>query len=169
MSKEQTTTTPARTEEKTAQTTPTVLSPFAEMERMFDLFTRGGWLQPRKWEWPSWADMPAAFSGPGPKVDIIDRDDEILVRAEVPGVSKDDLDISVAEDSITIKGETKKEHREEKGDYIRSEIAQGAFARTLALPAAVDAHKARANFEDGILELHLPKLSRSRRRTIKVE
>ncbi|WJW76630.1 Hsp20/alpha crystallin family protein [Thiohalobacter sp. IOR34] len=167
MSKENTT--PTVTEKQAGQLRPRTLpGPFAEMERMFELFNRGG-LLPSRWEWPSWAEMPAVYSGPGPKVDIIDREDEILLRAELPGVDKKDIDISVNEDSVTLKGSTKLEHKEEKGDYVRSEIAQGSFSRTLTLPASVDPDKAKASFKDGILELTLPKQARSKRKTIKVE
>lgn len=104
-----------------------------------------------------------------PKVDVIDRDDEVVVRAEIPGVAKDDLDISVTDNTVTIKGETKRESKEEKGDYYRCEISRGTFARTLPLPANVDSDSAKAKFEDGVLELTIPKVEKAKRRTIKVD
>jgi HSP20 family protein len=104
-----------------------------------------------------------------PKVDVIDHDDEVVVRAEMPGVQKDDLDVSVSDNTVTIKGETKREEKKEKGDYYRCEISRGAFARTVALPAYVDANGAKAKFDAGVLELSLPKLEEAKRRTIKID
>lgn len=85
------------------------------------------------------------------------------------GVDKKDIDISVGEDSVTIKGETRKEEKEEKGDYYRCEISSGSFSRTVALPAAVDGAKATATFKDGVLELTLPKLKATKRHKISVK
>jgi HSP20 family molecular chaperone IbpA len=95
--------------------------------------------------------------------------DEVLVKAEIPGVTKDDLEVSVDESTVTIKGQTSHEEKEEKGDYYRSEIRRGAFSRTIALPREVDASKAKATFKDGILELSLPKVAKSKRVAVKVE
>jgi len=103
-----------------------------------------------------------------PRVDIVDRDDELVVKAESPGVDKKDLDISVTDNAVTIKGSTSHEEKEEKGDYYRCEISSGAYSRTLVLPSEVEADKAKANFKDGVLELTLPKLKKAKRHTIKV-
>jgi HSP20 family protein len=144
------------------------LSPFDEMDRMFDSFFPRGWLRPLRWEWPSLGEM-TPFEGKIPKVDVIDRDDEVLVRAEIPGVDKKDLDISMTENTVTIKGSTRREEKEEKGNYYRCEISSGAFTRTVALPGDVNADKAKATFKDGMLELNIPKVEKSKRRTIKVD
>jgi HSP20 family protein len=104
-----------------------------------------------------------------PKVDVIDRDEEVVVRAEVPGVEKDDLEVSVSDNTVTIKGETKHEQKEEKGNYFRSEISRGSFTRTVTLPGVVDTDKAKASFKDGVLELTMPKGEKARRRTVKVD
>ncbi|MEW6353077.1 MAG: Hsp20/alpha crystallin family protein [Pseudomonadota bacterium] len=109
------------------------------------------------------------LNGNIPHVDVIDRDNEIVVRAEVPGVDKKDLDVSMTDNTITIKGETKYEEEEEKGDYYRCELTHGAFARTIPLPGAVDASKAKATYHEGVLEMNLPKLEKSKRHSIKVE
>jgi len=87
----------------------------------------------------------------------------VLVKAEIPGVGGDDLDVAVDERSVTIKGKTSHEEKEEKGDYYRSEIRRGAFSRTVRLPREVDASNANATFKDGILELALPKVAKSKR------
>ncbi len=144
------------------------LSPFEEMDRMFDNFFRRGWVRPWRFEWPSLPEM-ALPEMKLPKVDVIDLENEILVKAEVPGVDKKDIDISVGENTVTIKGETRREEKEEKGDYYRCEISRGAFSRTVALPVAVDGAKARAAFKDGMLELTLPKMEKAKRHSIKVD
>ena len=146
------------------------LSRFDEMERMFEDFFGRRMPGPFRWEMPQLGDM-APFQGRHPKVDVQDRESEVAIRAELPGVKKDDLDISVGEDSVTIKASTReeKEEGEKDGEYYRREIATGSFARTIALPGDVDADKAQARFEDGILTLTLPKREQAKRKRIKVE
>ena len=136
---------------------------------MFEGFFPHGWMRPTHGEWPAWAGLEAPFEGRMPKVDVMDRDDEVVVRAELPGVEKDDLDISLTDDSVTIKATTKQESEEEKGDYHRREISQGSFSRMIALPASVQGDQAKARFKDGILELTLPKKTPAKRHSIKVE
>jgi HSP20 family protein len=136
--------------------------PFGDVERMFDDFFGRRWLRPFAWERPM-VEMPAM-----PSVDVIDRDDEVVVRAEVPGYKKEDIEVSVSDSSLTIKGETKTEEKEEKGDYYRCEISRGAFSRTVRLPAEVDDSKAKASIKDGMLELTLPKREKSKRHTIAI-
>ena len=145
------------------------LSPFEEMDRLFEDYFSRGWMRPFRWEWPSLGEMAKPFQGKMPKVDVIERDDEVVVKAELPGVEKKDLDVSVTENSVTIKGTTSHEAKEEKGDYYRCEISRGAYARTVALPSYVDADKAKASFKDGVLELKLPKVEKSKRRTVEVQ
>lgn len=154
----------------TRQATPThALSPFEEMDRMFDtLFGRSwprSWMQPMM---PSWPEMPA-MNFRMPKIDVIDKDDVVVVRAEVSGVKKEDLEISLGDDTVTIRGCTRHEEKEEKADYYRSEISRGEFSRTVALPSMVDSNKSTAKLENGMLELTLPKVEKSKRHTIKVE
>lgn len=149
------------------------LSPFEEMDRMFDRWFENffplGWMRPFRMERPSWGELAAPFEGRMPKVDVIDRDDEVVVRAEVPGIEKDELDVSVSDNAVTIKGETKREAKEEKGNYYRCEISRGAFTRTIALPDYVDTDGAKAKFKDGMLELTLPKVEKAKRRSIKID
>ncbi len=135
---------------------------------MFENFVPRSWLRPWRWEQPSFGDL-FPFELQGPRVDVIDREGEVLVKAEIPGVGRDDLDVSVDERSVTIKGKTSHEEKEEKDDYYRSEIRRGAFSRTVTLPREVDASKAKATFKDGILELALPKVAKSKRVAVKVE
>lgn len=139
------------------------MSPFEEMERMMETFFPRGWMR------PFMSELALPFGGKLPRVDVIDRDEEVLVRAEVPGVDKKDLEISVSENTVTINGKTSHELKEEKGNYYRCEVSSGAFTRTVALPSDVDAGKAKTTFKDGILELTLPKVTKSKRHTIKLD
>ena len=143
--------------------------PLEEIERMVDTYFPRGWLRPLRWDWPSLGEIAAPFEGKLPKVDIIDRDSEIVVRAEVPGVEKKDLDVSVTENTVTIRGQSSREEKEEKGDYFRCEIARGAFARTVALPGDVDSARVKAAFKDGLLELTIPKIEKSKRHRVKLD
>jgi len=145
------------------------LTPFDEMDRMFDRMFGSSWMHPFRWHGPWWREMAAPFEGLTPSVDVIDRDEEVLVRAEVPGVKKDDLDVSLTENRLTIQGKTRHEEKTEEGDYFRREMATGSFTRTVTLPAEVDGSKARAKFTDGILELTLPKIKAAERRSIEIE
>ena len=136
-------------------------------DRMFEEFFPRGWLRPfhfgRGW-WPE-----VDYEGRQPRIDLIDREDDMVVRAELPGVEKGDLDVSMTEDSVTIKAQGRREEKEEAEHYYRHEIARRTFARTLPLPCNVKGDKAKAHFKDGVLELTLPKVEKSKRRTIKVE
>lgn len=141
---------------------------FEEMDRLFDNFMRRGWMRPWRFEWPSFPEF-ATLEGKMPKVDVLERDNEVIVRAEVPGVDKKDLDVSVSDSTVTIKGSTRHEEKEEKGDFYRHEISTGAFCRSVALPSEVDGSRAKASFKDGMLELTLPKVEQSRRHSVKVD
>lgn len=145
-----------------------VLRPVEDVERMFDEFFSRDWSWPLRWERPSLPSL-ATIEARMPKLDIIDRDDEVIVKAEVPGVNKDDIEISLTGNLVTIKGETRKEEKEEKGDYYRCEISRGAFSRMASLPAEVDDSKAKAVLTDGVLEITLPKVEKARKRSIKVD
>lgn len=146
-----------------------VLSPFDEMERIFENFSTKGWLRPFHWDAPLLGDIVSPLERKIPSIDVLDRDDEIVVKAELPGVEKKDLDISLTNNSVTIKSSTSHEEKEEKGDYYRCEITKGAYMRTVALPSEVDDAKAKASFKDGILEITMPKVEKSHRRSLKVD
>ena len=147
----------------------TALASFEEMDRMFDNFFSRGWMRPFRFSHPSWSHLPAPFKGRTPQVDMVDRDKEIFIKAELPGVDKKDLEISMTSNSVTIKGSTRTEEKEEKGDYHRCEISQGSFTRSLSLPAEVDTDKAKAKFKHGVLKLTIPKVKTSKRKNVKVE
>ncbi|MDH4189170.1 MAG: Hsp20/alpha crystallin family protein, partial [Betaproteobacteria bacterium] len=104
-----------------------------------------------------------------PRMDVLDGEDSVVIRAEVPGVEKKDLEISVNDTSVTIKGKIMREAKEEKADYYRCEIGGGEFIRSLGLPCAVDASKASAHLKDGMLELTLPKIEKAKRLRVKID
>jgi HSP20 family protein len=141
---------------------------FSEVSRRFDDLFSQRWLSPFERFFPSFPGVKVPFEGRMPKVDVIDRETEIVIRGELPGVAKDDLEVSMTDDAVTILASTRHEEKEEKGEYRRRELSRGEFQRVVALPAAVKGEEAKASFKDGILELVLPKVARSDR-TIKVE
>lgn len=104
-----------------------------------------------------------------PVVDMFDKDDEIVVKAEVPGVSKEDVNISLTDSTLTIKGETKEEKEVKEDDYYYSERSHGKFARMITLPEKVESNKVTAEFNDGVLEIHLPKAPEAKAKEIKVK
>ena len=155
--------------ELSPRTPKPAMNPWDEMERWLERTERGSWVRPGFWDWPPHMESLAVFRSGAPKVDVIDRDTEVVVRAELPGVAKEDLDVSVTGNSVTLKAHTSHEEKEEKGEYYRREMSYGEYQRTIALPHTVDGEKARATFEDGVLELTLPKVERTSRKKVKVE
>jgi len=169
-SKKQTAVSPVKKETEIEKVSHSkALGHFEEMDRLFDDMFSRDWMRSFRFGHPSWSHLPAPFEGRAPQVDVLDRDDEIFVKAELPGVDKDDVELTVTGNSVTIKGSTKSEEKEEEGDYHRCEISQGSFSRTISLPSEVDTDKAKANFKHGVLKLTLPKVKKSKHKSVKVE
>lgn len=146
------------------------IHPIDSMERAFDRIFGRRW--PSLWSRNDTPVVDSLFEFEGlriPSLDVIDRDDEVMVRAEIPGIEKKDINVSIADSVLTIKGETSAESKEEKGDYYRHEISSSSFARSVALPGNVDESKVVANLKDGVLEVKLPKAESSKRKTIAVQ
>ena len=106
-------------------------------------------------------NIPVLFKGGEPKVDIIQTDKEVVMKADVPGVKKEDLQVTVTEDTITVRGEAKSSTETKKEDYFVSERFYGSFCRTLPLPAMVESSKAKAKFDEGVLTVTIPKAAKS--------
>ena len=104
-----------------------------------------------------------------PAVDIYDNNSNLVIKADLPGMAQKDIDVSVEDDVLRIKGEKKKEHEEKKDDYFRLERSYGYFERSFALPTNVDAAKVKATYKDGVLELTLPKREEAKPKQIKVD
>ena len=145
------------------------LTPWEEMDRAFDSMLHRGWLRPFSEMFPEWTMSDRDLDLRMPRVDMLDNEDEILVRAELPGVDKKDLDVNISGQMLTIKGETKREEKEEKGEFYRSEITRGSFSRTLQLPAEVNGKEVKATFNNGMLEVHLPKTHKLEKQKVAVE
>ncbi|MGD9034667.1 MAG: Hsp20/alpha crystallin family protein [Desulfobacteraceae bacterium] len=104
-----------------------------------------------------------------PAIDVSETEDSIILRAEVPDINPEDLDISITDDTLRIKGETKQEHVEEAGGVQRMERRYGAFSRTLQLPCRIDMDDVKATYKEGILNIVMPKCSPEQAREIKVK
>lgn len=152
---------------KTGGTQLSTLRSLVDVERLFDRLLGRGWPSLANWR-DNLGNLFEEADMRMPNLDVVDRENEILVRAEVPGIDKKDLDISVTDNLLTIKGKTSSEKKEEKGDYHRHEISSSSFARSVMLPAAVDSAKAASSLKDGVLEITLPKVEASRKSKITV-
>jgi HSP20 family protein len=92
-----------------------------------------------------------------PATDLVETDSEYVLRADLPGLNKDDVHVELNENVLTVSGERKSEHEERKEGYYRLERASGSFSRSLTLPEGVDAEQIKAGFENGVLEVRVPK------------
>ena len=117
---------------------------------------------------PRWASLWSAESGSTLAVDLVEGEDNFVVTADVPGVKPDELEISITGNTLIIEGETKSEETVEEPNYLRRERRYGRFQRSLTLPTEVEAAKAKALFEDGVLKLTLPKSEAVKPRSIKI-
>jgi HSP20 family protein len=137
-----------------------------ELDHWLDDFRRHLRL-PSLWSSERW--WPAEVELQVPVVDVYERDDEVVVKAEIPGLSKDQIEVSLTDSTLTVKGEKKKEEEVKEHNYYRSERSFGSFSRTIMLPAEVRADGAKATFKDGVLEVHVPKTEAAKRKAIKVQ
>jgi HSP20 family protein len=129
-----------------------------EMNRMFNEFFRGGNGGEQGWLAGAWT----------PPVDIYETDDALVLKAELPGVSKDDVSIEIHNNTLILRGERKHEAEVKEDHYHRVERAYGTFQRSFVLPTMVDQEKVQASYHDGILELRLPKLESAKPRRIAI-
>jgi HSP20 family protein len=101
-------------------------------------------------------------------MDVTETNDEYVVTAAVPGIAPEDVNIEIEDDTLTISGEFTQRHKDESEQHIRQELRYGSFKRALRLPPTIEADKAEANFEHGVLRLVLPKKPEARSRTLKI-
>ena len=125
-----------------------------EMNRTFDRLWRDFGLQPRR----SW--LPHGLfrrrsqeAGWAPRIEAFQKGDRFIVRAEIPGIKKDDVEVQLTDDALTIRGERREQHEEEREGYFQSEREYGQFYRVIPLPEGVISDSAEATFRDGILEI----------------
>lgn len=138
---------------------------FDEIDRMFSRFF-GRPFGLMRWPRTLW---PEEFEAGYPSVDIFEDKENVVVKAEIPGVKKEELEVNVTEDSVVLRGEKKKEEKVEEKDYYRYERSYGSFHRTLPLPTAVQSDKAKAQFKDGVLKITIPKTPEARKKEVKVK
>lgn len=145
------------------------ISPFEEMERLVDEAFRSPFNWFKRPLMPSrlFSEMEAAASAPS--VDIYEDGDDLVVEAELPGMKKEDIKVSLMDDVLTISGQKKREAKTEKKSYYRLERSSGSFSRSFRLPPGVQGQKARATFNDGVLEMRIPKSDVSRKKEIAVQ
>jgi len=142
------------------------LSPFEEMERWFEEAWRRPFSLLRR---PFWPDINLSeLDEISPSVDIYDDGNDIVVKADLPGMKKKDISINLTDDILTISGEKKKEEKIERKDYHRYERTSGSFSRSFRLPEGIDTEKIRARYEDGVLEIRLPKTEEAKKHTRKI-
>ncbi len=104
-----------------------------------------------------------------PALDVVEKEDHFLVKAEVPGFTKEQIDVSVDQGILTIKGESKDEKVEEKENYYHKEISCGSFSRSVQLPGDIKSGEIKASLKDGILHVEIPKTEAKKPESIKVE
>jgi HSP20 family protein len=129
-----------------------------EMNRMFNQFFQGG----------NGEEVGSKLSTWNPSVDIYETDDALVMKAELPGVSKDDVSVDVHQNTLTLRGQRKHEAEVKDEHYHRVERTYGTFQRSFVLPMMVDQEKVQATFKDGVLELRLPKLESAKPRRIAI-
>ena len=104
-----------------------------------------------------------------PYVDIMRKGDNFILRSELPGLKKDDIEITVQDNVVTLKGEKRDEKEIKEDDYYQCERCFGAFQRSFELPSAIDRSKIKANFKDGVLNVTLPIAEEAKPKQIKVD
>jgi HSP20 family protein len=158
MAEKQNATTPARDERRLGMTRPSNwgASPFRalqrmadQMDRMFEDFGVGSRLtRPfgRETGIEAWA----------PEIDVFQKNNELTIRADLPGLRREEVTVEITDDAVAIQGERKREHEEEREGYYRSERSYGSFYRVIPLPEGTITEQAKANFKDGVLEITMP-------------
>ena len=136
------------------------------MNRMFENF----WGRPRRQLLSSGERremLPAEYRQPS--IDVVETDREVIARAEMPGLDKENIKINLTEDRLEISAETKKEEEKREKGYVYREMRRGNYYRDVALPSPVDPNNAQASYKNGILEIKMPKTEIKEKKEIKVE
>jgi len=131
-----------------------------EMEDLFGRFFRGLTL-------PRGEAEPLGWS---PAIDVLDRKDEMVLQADLPGLTEKDIEITVQDGVLTVRGQRKEEKETKEGEeYYCCERWSGSFSRTLTLPPGINADKVSASFKNGVLEVHLPKAKEAEGKKIEIK
>ena len=129
-----------------------------EMNRLFDDFFSSDPLVRTEWAEGMWS----------PNVDVSETKDNVIMKAEMPGMSKDDVKIFIHDNILTLKGDKKQEKEEKDGDYHRIERSYGSFCRSFTLPTSVKADEVKASYKGGVLNITLPKTEEAKPKEIPV-
>lgn len=142
---------------------------FEEFERMIEDF----WRQPFPSILPPFPSLFRSLKGDlfrgGPSVDVYEEKNDIVVKAEIPGLSKENMQVSLTANTLTLSGEKKKEEEVKEEEYSYSERTYGKFSRTISLPCDVKSDQGKATFKNGILEVRIPKTEEAKKRHFTVE
>lgn len=139
-----------------------------EIDRLFDDIGAGAWRRPLSHRVDS--HLPTAGTwAVTPAIELIDRSNDYLITAELPGMTPETVEIKLTDGSITIRGEKSEARKEEQADYLLSERRYGAFHRSLPLPAGIDTDAIAASFANGVLTVTLPKLPDTKQQERKIE
>lgn len=142
-----------------------LVSPFEEMERWFGDFFNRPFFSPM---WMPRFNLPR-MQQVTPSLDIYEEEDAVVVKAELPGIGKEDVEVDISDDLLTISGEKKAEEKLERKDYHRIERSYGSFSRSVRLPGEVLSDQAKASFKDGVLEVRIPKTEAAKQKKRKIE
>jgi HSP20 family protein len=104
-----------------------------------------------------------------PQVEVFERDKQLVLRADLPGLTKDDIDVNITEDEIVLKGERRQESEENEEGYYRSERSYGSFYRSIPLPEGINPDEANASFRNGVLEITMPAPKEAQKRSKRLE
>ncbi len=104
-----------------------------------------------------------------PFIDVIETDKEVIATAEMPGLEKEDINLNISEDRLEISAETKHEEKKEEKGYVYRERSSGSYYRAISLPSAVDADNSKATYNNGVLEVKMPKTEIKKKKPVKVE
>ncbi len=133
------------------------LTPWRPIRDMEDMERRFDELFSRPFLPATWRRLPLEERGWAPAIEVFEKGDKFVIKAEVPGMKEEDVDVSVVGDTLTIRGEKKAESEVNEEDYYCCERSYGSFFRSISLPSTVDAKKIEASYDDGVLEVTLPK------------
>jgi HSP20 family protein len=140
-----------------------------EMEQIFDDSFGRPWGRFFGMGWPRWLQFWEDFGYRGPAIDMYDEKDNIVVKAEVPGLKKEDLEVTIKDNLLTIKGQKQRDEELKDKGYYYSERSYGSFERCIEIPREVQTDKARSSFKDGILEVRIPKTEEAKRKEVELK
>ena len=143
-------------------------SPFRSLQRMADQMDRmfEGIGLGSRWTRPLWRET--GMDAWAPEIDVFQKNNELTIRADLPGLKREDVTVEITDDAVAIQGERKREHEEEREGYYRSERSYGSFYRVIPLPEGALAEEAKATFKDGVLEITIPAPPASRGRRLEI-